>query len=135
MQASQEATRIDTTAGQSAEEISAVVASINDRIKGRKDVLAPKIKELRAARARMSDLTDAHEEARAAHRKVQDSHDARLAELEEQVASLQSAVEEVRCGLRVGVPRWAMVELCTLRRDSWKRCGVWNAVGLGYNRL
>lgn len=81
-----------------------MVASINDRIKARKDVLAPKIKELRAARARMSDLTDAHEEARAAHRKVQDSHDARLAELEEQVASLQSAVEEVRCGLRVGVP-------------------------------
>eukprot|EP00892_Ulva_mutabilis_P001157 jgi/Ulvmu1/11041/UM007_0222.1 len=92
--ASQEASRADVRTGRSREEVAEVVASINGRIKSRKDVLAPKIKELRTARGRIVELTAAHEEARAAYRKVEDTHDDRLAELETQVASLQAAVDE-----------------------------------------
>lgn len=96
MQASEEVSRMDASSGQSLEEVTAMVDTINGRIKGRKDVLAPKIKELRKARAQMADLSAAHEEARDAYHKVQDTHDSRLAELEGQVASLQAAVDEVR---------------------------------------
>lgn len=92
--ASEEVSRMDASSGQSLEEVTAMVDTINGRIKGRKDVLAPKIKELRTARAQMADLSAAHEEARAAYHKVQDTHDSRLAELEGQVASLQAAVDE-----------------------------------------
>lgn len=95
MQAAEEVSRIDASSGQSLEEVTAMVEATNSRIKGRKDVLAPKIKELRAARAHMADLTATHEEARAAFQKVQDTHDSRLEELEGQVASLQAAVDEV----------------------------------------
>ena len=79
-----------------------MVDATNERIRGRKDVLAPKIKELRTARTRMAELKAAHEEARGAYQKVQDTHEARMEELEGQVAALQAAVDEVRPHAAVG---------------------------------
>lgn len=118
---------MDASSGQSLEEVTAMVDTINGRIKGRKDVLAPKIKELRTARAQMADLSAAHEEARAAYHKVQDTHDSRLAELEGQVASLQAAVDEVRLrrAARCSAACCVLCAVCML--CVAERAGVTNA--------
>jgi chromosome segregation ATPase len=95
-QVSEEKGRVDAAKGECLDEISAVVEEINSKIRSRKGVLAPKITQLRAARARHAEVAAAHEQARAAYLKTQDAHTARLAGLEEQVSELQAAVSEVR---------------------------------------
>lgn len=95
MQVSEQKGKVDAAKGECLDEISAVVEEINSKIRSRKGVLAPKITELRAARAKHAEVTAAHGQARTAYLKAQDSHEARLAGLEEQVSELQAAVDEV----------------------------------------
>lgn len=87
---------VDEQKGAKLDEISAVVNEINKRIKDKKSVLAPKIKELRGHRQAFEELSNEHAEAQAAYLRARDAQDAQLSGLDRSVGELQSRVNEVR---------------------------------------
>ena len=96
VQVSEKKNALDGERGARATEVSAVVAEIGARIRGRKGVLAPKVRRLRQLRAALEERRGAHGEARATYMHAIDAQDGMFGDLERRVATLQAHVSEVR---------------------------------------
>jgi len=80
---------VDEAKGKTLEEISAVVASIQGSIKDKKAALAPRIKELRATRQEVAELTERHAQMRK-------RYEAEVNAFRQQNAALVKEVEKMR---------------------------------------
>jgi hypothetical protein len=120
MQVSDLKSELDQCKGATLNEISAIVTQINDHMKQKKSVLAPKIKDVRSQRAALEELKQQHSEAHAAYVGVLDAQESQFGGLVCSVDELQRRVTEVRPYVRfiggppfTNVAAWApWVDLC-----------------------
>ena len=87
---------MDVEKGDLLDRISKTVTEINQKIKDKKAILAPKIKSLRALRQELDDLKAQHSSSKQTYTEAKLGHESRLATLDGVVNSLQTAVAEVR---------------------------------------
>jgi archaellum component FlaC len=91
---------VDQAKGDKLEEISAIVTQINDKIRTKKNVLAPKIKDLREKRGALDELLLTHGEAQQGYDRAVDGQSAQTKDLEAAVGELRTKVEQVRSCLK-----------------------------------
>jgi septal ring factor EnvC (AmiA/AmiB activator) len=96
LQVSAAKSAVDQEKGARLDEISAIVTQINEKIRAKKSVLAPKIKELRERRAELDELLLVHGESQQSYDAALDKQGAQLADLERSVGELERTVGEVR---------------------------------------
>ena len=94
-QISKDKASADATKGARLDKIAAIVNEINGKIRTKKEILAPKIKALKEARAAAEELTLQRDAAGASYEAAAAKAQTSVAPLESEVAAMRRAVEEV----------------------------------------